>query len=80
MNSSRTGRKQEAAGFLEPLAECEAADQRNQEQYNEYEEQYLGDPGCGDSDSTEAEDGRDDSNYQEYGRPAQHKTSIGSRT
>lgn len=60
---------------LNPASECEAADQRHQEQNQEHEKEYLGDS-CGrDGYAAEAKDRSNNRNHQEDSRPAKHKTS-----
>jgi hypothetical protein len=59
-----------------PMSGCEAADQRHEKQNEEYKKQDSGDSCSRDSDPPETKDRRDDRNYQKYGRPPEHRSSI----
>jgi hypothetical protein len=60
-----------------PMSGCEAADQRHEKQNEEYKKQDSGDSGSRYSDAPETKDRRYNRNHQEYGRPPEHRSSIG---
>jgi len=61
---------------LQPLAECEAADQGNQEKHDKDEKQNLGNSRRRNGYAGEAKDCGYDSDHQEDGRLPKHETSI----